>query len=245
MGTLSAAMRRRLLAELERRRLSARIGLRARLGPRLTALTRSPPTPPHDGPLILDAHGRASGTAAPDLIMGPYTFAQETPRVVRYPNDPDDPVTIGGYGAIAANVEFVVGGNHRVDWVSTFAFRHVLGLPGAATDGCPQSAGPIVVGSDVWIGRDALILSGVTIGHGAVIGARTVVAKDVRPYAIVVGNPAREVRRRFSDAQVEALLASEWWTWPPAEVLSIVDLLNGAGVDEFLAYAAARGERAP
>ncbi len=236
-------MRRRPLVELKLRRQSAQIRLRALLAAHLSALMKAPPAPPHEGPLSVDARGNISGSGAPQLTMGPYTFAPEIPRIVRYPNDPDHPVTIGAYGSIG-NVEFVVGGNHRVDWVSTFAFRHVLGLPGAASDGCPSSAGPIVVGSDVWIGRDVTILSGVSIGHGAVIGARSVVAKDVRPYAIVVGNPAREVRRRFSDERVEALLASEWWTWPPAEVLSIVDLLNGADIERFLEYAASRGGRA-
>ena len=77
----------------------------------------------------------------------------------------------------------------------------------------------MVIGSDVFIGADAKILSGVKIGHGAVIGAGAVVAKNVRPYAIVVGNPAREIKRRFDDVIVDQLLKDAWWTWDDAVIV--------------------------
>jgi hypothetical protein len=115
-------------------------------------------------------------------------------------------------------------------------FRVMFDLPGAAADGHPASKGDITIGSDVWIGREALVLSGVTVGHGSVIGARAVVTKDVAPYSIVVGSLAVQRGRRFNDEQVNALLSLAWWEWPENELLSIVHLLNGADVDELIAY---------
>ncbi len=146
-------------------------------------------------------------------------------------------VDIGDYCSIAFGVRFMLGGNHRPDWVSTYPFRILWDMPGAWADGHPRPAGDITVGNDVWIGAEALILAGVTIGDGAVIATRAVVTRDVRPYAIVAGIPAREVRRRFSDDQIEELLKLRWWDWPEERVRAHVDLLCSPGVDALLAIA--------
>lgn len=143
-------------------------------------------------------------------------------------------VSVGAYCSLGQGATFMVGGAHRVDWVSTYPFRARFQLPGAFRDGHPTSRGDIVVGSDVWIARDALVLSGITIGSGAVIATRSVVTKDVRPYAIVAGNPAREVGRRFSDEQVASLLRIAWWNWPDHLVLQHVDLLCAGEIDSFI-----------
>ena len=143
-------------------------------------------------------------------------------------------VTIGRYCAIAAGVSFMPGGNHRTDWVSTYPFRLRYGLDGALRDGHPTTKGDITVGNDVWIGSDALILSGLTIGDGAVVAAKTVVTKDVPPYAIVAGNPSRVVSMRFTEQQRAGLLAIKWWEWPEETILERVASLNGGGIDEFL-----------
>ena len=127
-----------------------------------------------------------------------------------------------------------VGGDHPVDWPSTYPFRIKFDLPGAYTDGLPCTKGNIEVGNDVWICRGSRILSGVRVGHGAVIGAYAVVSKDVRPYAIVVGNPAREVRRRFTDSQVDAMLEIAWWDWPEERVLENIQYLNQSDIDDFI-----------
>lgn len=137
------------------------------------------------------------------LVMGRHSYG--TPRVQAYTYNRDAKVIIGSFCSIADEVVFIVGGNHRPDWVSMFPFRVVFDLPGAFEDGHPATNGDILVGHDVWIGRAATVLSGVTVGDGAVIAASAVVSKDVRPYAIVAGNPAREIARRFSDDQVAAL----------------------------------------
>jgi len=146
-------------------------------------------------------------------------------------------VDVGAFCSIAAGVEFVLGGNHRVDWVSTYPFRIRWDLPGAFTDGHPSSKGNIVVGNDMWLGRRATILSGVTSGDDAVVAASSLVTKDVRPYAIVGGNPAIEIRRRFEDDVVDALQRIRWWTWQDEAIRALVRLLCSGDVDAFLAAA--------
>ncbi len=165
------------------------------------------------------------------LTMGRHTYG--CPRVRWYRGD-GSRVCIGAYCAIADDVLMTVGGDHPVAWTSTYPFRIKFDLPGAYTDGHPGTKGNIEVGNDVWICRGVRILSGVRIGHGAVIGAYAVVSKDVRPYAIVVGNPAREVRRRFSDDQIATMLAIAWWDWPEEKILENVQYLNQPDINEFI-----------
>lgn len=165
------------------------------------------------------------------LSLGSHTYGD--PSVVLYPGDTAK-VQVGRYCAIADGTEFLVGANHRADWVTAYPLRVVLGLPGALEDGHPATKGDITIGNDVWIGTDALILSGVTVGDGAMIGAAAVVTKDVRPYAIVAGNPAREVRRRFPDDTVEALRRIAWWDWPDELVRERVGELNDPDVEAFV-----------
>jgi acetyltransferase-like isoleucine patch superfamily enzyme len=166
------------------------------------------------------------------LHAGPGTyFSWPLPRVIAYPGDPPYDVVLGGYCSVSAAVEFMIGGNHHTDRVTTFPFP---------PDGNPYSKGPVVVGNDVWIGRNAIVLSGVTVGDGAVIGANSVVTRDVRPYAIVAGNPAREIRRRFPDDQVDRLLEVAWWSWPQEEIKRITPLLVSTDIEPLLDYAARR-----
>ena len=143
-------------------------------------------------------------------------------------------VQIGAFCSIGPDVILMDGGDHRVDWVSTFPFRAVFDLPGAYADGHPRSRGDIEIGNDVWIGRGARIRSGVRVGDGAVIAAYAVVTHDVRPYAIVAGVPAREVRRRFSGEQVEALERIAWWDWPIEHVLERVPELCSERIEAFI-----------
>jgi chloramphenicol O-acetyltransferase type B len=145
------------------------------------------------------------------VSAGRFTYFDGLPRIVRYPGDVAA-ISIGSFCSIASGTTFLVGGNHRLDWVTTFPLWSVL--PGAVHTAPPQSRGDIVIGNDVWVGRGVTVLSGVTIGDGAVIGAEAVVREDVRPYAVVVGNPAQEVRRRFTDEEVAQLLEIAWWDWP-------------------------------
>jgi acetyltransferase-like isoleucine patch superfamily enzyme len=202
----------------------------------------APDPRPADEAAAFDSRQFKWGDTWPLISTGRGTYGDI--NVPAHTGDPHSWIRIGNYCSIALNVEFLPGGNHRLEWASTYPFRIVEGLPGAYADGMPWSKGDIVVGSDVWIGRDAFILGGITIGHGAVVAAHAVVTRDVRPYAIVAGNPAREVRRRFSDETVEALLEAAWWEWPHEEIVGIVDLLNGRdGPEGLIAYARERARR--
>jgi acetyltransferase-like isoleucine patch superfamily enzyme len=166
------------------------------------------------------------------LVMGRESYY--APRVVKYKGDTGR-VVIGNFASVAPDADFYVGGLHRIEWVSLYGLRAMLALPGAYEDGFPHGRGDIVVGSDTWVTNGTTVMSGVTIGDGAVVGTKAVVAKDVRPYAIVVGNPAREIARRFTDAQVEALLRIRWWDWPTQLVKERVELLSSPDVDGFIA----------
>src|SRR5438477_4132033 len=159
------------------------------------------------------------------LVMGRHSYGR--PEIVRYTGD-EGRVDIGAFTSIAPGVQVFLGGNHNMHTVSTFPLRLRWGLPNGLEDGAPWSKGDVHVGNDVWIGKDAMILSGVTIGDGAVVGAGAVVASDVRPYAVVVGNPAREVRRRFNDDAVESLLRVRWWDWPDELIATRIDDLTVA-----------------
>jgi acetyltransferase-like isoleucine patch superfamily enzyme len=165
------------------------------------------------------------------LTMGRHSYSR--PRVRWYYGDVAS-VHIGNFASVADDVVITVGGAHPTDWVSTFPFRAQLGEPGAFLDGMPKPERDVVIGNDVWIGRGARILGGVHIGDGAVVGAYSVVGSDVRPYAVVVGNPAREIRRRFSDEQIEGLLRIRWWGWPDDEVREAIPILSSNSIDEFL-----------
>ena len=138
---------------------------------------------------------------------------------------------IGAYCSIAHCTIFL-GGNHRSDWVSQFPLLTMSGSAGAESEAVTK--GDVRIGNDVWIGHGSTIMSGVTIGDGAVIGAGAVVAKDVRPYAVVVGNPAREVSRRFDDTTVDRLLALRWWDWPEERVQENLSLLTKSPTPELL-----------
>lgn len=113
---------------------------------------------------------------------------------------------------IREEVVFLLGGEHRADWITTYPFNALFG-EGAHITGHPSSKGDIVVGNDVWIGYQSCILSGVTIGNGAIIGAKSVVTKDVPPYAIVAGNPAKFIRYRFPQETIDKLEHLAWWDW--------------------------------
>jgi acetyltransferase-like isoleucine patch superfamily enzyme len=166
------------------------------------------------------------------LVMGNMSYY--APNVIKFKGDTGR-VIIGNFASVAPDADFYVGGLHRVEWVSLYGLRAMLELPGAYEDGFTHGNGDIVVGSDTWVTNGCTVMSGVTIGDGAVVGTKAVVAKDVRPYAIVVGNPAREIGRRFGDEQVEALLRIRWWDWPTELVKERVDALSSPDVDAFIA----------
>lgn len=135
---------------------------------------------------------------------------------------------VGNFCSIADNVTIFLGGNHRADWISTYPFN-MLRKSASHIKGHPASKGDVVIGHDVWIGVGAILLSGVTIGTGAVIGAATVVSKDVPPYSIFVGNPGRVVKMRFNPEEISTLFSLKWWNWTDTKLdAGMIYLLNGS-----------------
>lgn len=166
------------------------------------------------------------------VAIGPYSYGR--PKI-RFPES-GARLVIGRFCSIADGVEILLGGNHRLDWATTYPFAALPGLwpEAAGLDGSHVSNGDVVIGHDVWLGSQSLILSGVTIGHGAVVAARAVVTRDVPPYAIVAGNPARPIRQRFPDAVARRLLALAWWDWDHAALRAALDDFRSLPVEAFL-----------
>lgn len=171
--------------------------------------------------------------------IGAYSYGHPKVRFARSGRR----LTIGRFCSIADHVEIMLGGDHRLDWVSTYPFAAMHGPWAAAqAPGDYQvSRGDVTIGSDVWLGSGCLILSGVTIGHGAVVAARAVVSRDVPPYAVVAGNPARLMRHRFDEATVADLLETAWWDRDPETVARLVPLLQGGRASELVAALRAAG----
>lgn len=144
----------------------------------------------------------------------------------------DTPITIGKYCSTGNNSLVILGGEHNTDWVSTFAFE--THFPGCSVSGHPATRGPITIGNDVWIGTEAVILSGTTIGDGAVIGARAVVRGCIPPYAIASGNPARVLLYRFDPGTIQALLRIRWWDWPRERIERAIPLLCQRDIGKFI-----------
>ena len=164
-----------------------------------------------------------------DDSRGPEHFLA---RCVRYHFDfIGDRLIIGKFVAIAQGSQFVMNGaNHPLGGFSTFPFQMFgLGDPEALKQN--GSRGDMVIGNDVWIGREAVIMPGVKIGDGAIIGTRTQVTRDVPPYAVVVGNPGRVTKMRFPPETVDALLSIRWWDWAPDKICRNISAIQGADID--------------
>jgi acetyltransferase-like isoleucine patch superfamily enzyme len=154
-----------------------------------------------------------------------------------YPNVMNDEtrtkLTIGSFCSIAGGVNILLGSGHRTNWTTTFPFNPLFKefqqLPGQ-----PSTKGDVIIGNDVWIGLNAMILSGVKIGDGAVIGACSVVAKNVPPYAIVAGNPAKIIRMRFDNETIDSLLRIAWWNWDLQRIKQNMPLLLSNDVKAFI-----------
>jgi len=175
----------------------------------------------------------------PQIEVGEYTYYHDFDDPLAFEKNvkyafsfEGDKLVIRKFCAIASGATFLLnGGNHLTNTLSTFPFGIFGGGWSAALPDTWPSRGDTVIGNDVWIGYRATILPGVTVGDGAIIGAMSVVTADVPPYAVVAGNPARVLRRRFSDADIDRLLTLRWWDWPIAHITTHVRTIALGSVD--------------
>lgn len=179
---------------------------------------------------------------APNIFIGDYTYFDDSKNGpekfeqhnVLYNYDfAKTKLVIGKFCAIASEVRFIMTGDHKLDAISTYPFPIFgNGWEGAFNVYELPVKGDILIGNDVWIGYDALIRNGVTIGSGAIVAARAVVVKDVPPYAIVAGNPAKVVKMRFDPPTIERLLQIAWWDWEREKITKHLPLICNLDVDK-------------
>ncbi|HBC99677.1 MAG TPA: chloramphenicol acetyltransferase [Lachnoclostridium sp.] len=174
---------------------------------------------------------------APNIFVGDYTYyddpvdptAFERSNVLFNWPEFGDSLYIGKFCSIASGVQFIMGSaNHRISSISTYPFN-VFG--GAWAENTPPHLaqlpfkGDTVIGNDVWIGRDSVIMPGVKIGDGAIIAAYSVVVKDIEPYTVAGGNPARPIKKRFDEELIELLLKLQWWDFEPEKLFAFMPIL--------------------
>ena len=163
--------------------------------------------------------------------VGRWTYGE--PQVLSW--EDGTTLSVGAFCSIAAGVQIFLGGNHRTEFVSTYPFAEVWKRPEWSRGSV--SKGDVAIGNDVWLASRCVVMSGVTIGDGAVVGACSVVTKNVPPYAIVAGNPARIVRKRFSEEQIGDLLRIQWWNWDDRQIESAMPWLMSGDVDGLVSFA--------
>lgn len=183
----------------------------------------------------------------PNIIVGDYTIYNDfvnDPRdfeknnvLYHYPINKDK-LIIGKFCSIACGTKFMfTSGNHSLKSLSTYTFPIFFdewNLDAKNITSAWDNKGDIVIGNDVWVGYEAVIMPGVKIGDGAIVGTRAVVTKDVPPYTIVGGVPARPIRKRFDDETIEKLLKIKWWDWDKEEIEKNISVIQSGEIDKLL-----------
>jgi virginiamycin A acetyltransferase len=177
----------------------------------------------------------------PNIVIGDYTYyddpedSENFERNVLY-HFPfiGDRLIIGKFCALARGVKFIMNGaNHKMDGFSTYPFQ-IFGNGWERISPQPEALpykGDTVIGNDVWIGYEATIMPGVQVGDGAIVAAKSVVVGDVAPYTIVGGNPARQIRQRFEDEVIQALLEIAWWDWAIEKITRNLEAIVAADIE--------------
>jgi virginiamycin A acetyltransferase len=177
----------------------------------------------------------------PNIIVGDYTYYDDFENVENFENNVKyhfdfvgDKLTIGKFCMIASNVKFIMNGaNHLTNSLTTYPFAIFgNGWENAMEGKSYPQKGNINIGNDVWIGYNATIMAGVNIGDGAIIAANSTVTKDVEPYTIVGGNPAKEIKKRFSQHVITKLLELKWWNWDIEKITKNVQNLTDNKIEK-------------
>ena len=173
----------------------------------------------------------------PSIIVGDFTYIADSDfesHVTHFYPWSRDNLIIGKFCQIAAGVEFVMNdANHKMNAVTTFPFYTLEGWEMKIPDPAEMPfKGNTVIGNDVWIGQNAVILPGVHVGDGAIIGANSVVGSDVAPYTIVIGNPAKVLRKRFDDELIGLLLKFKWWDKSIEEINALIPILTSSDLEK-------------
>jgi len=168
-------------------------------------------------------------------IHGKYTYGELD--IKKWGNETK--LVAGKFCSIANNVTIYLGGNHRTDRVTTYPFGHIFEEVFNEFDGAghPSTKGDVIIGNDVWICDNVTIMSGVTIGDGAVLAKNSHVVKNVEPYSIVGGNPAKFIKYRFTPEQINKLLEIKWWDWDDEKINKYTPFLCNDNIDEFIRLA--------
>ncbi len=175
----------------------------------------------------------------PQIIVGDYTYYDDPKDVHNFERNVlylfefmGDKLIIGKFCQIATGVRFIMNGsNHAMNGFSTYPFK-VFGEEWSKASLDVKSKGDTIIGNDVWIGNCATIMQGVKIGDGAIIGTNSLVTKDVEPYTIVGGNPAKEIRKRFDEETIQLLLALKWWDWDVQKITDNLEVITSGKIDE-------------
>ncbi|WP_193073093.1 type B chloramphenicol O-acetyltransferase [Pseudomonas sp. FME51] len=184
----------------------------------------------------------------PNIKVGRYSYYSgyyhghsfdECARYLLADRDDVDRLVIGSFCSIGSGASFIMAGNqgHRYDWASSFPFFYMPEVPSfTGSLDAFEKVGDTVIGSDVWIGSEAMILPGIKVGHGAVIGSRALVTRDVAPYEIVGGNPAKLLKKRFTDDEIVMLLEMQWWEWSEEKIKGAMSLLCSSKIADLYRY---------
>ena len=165
------------------------------------------------------------------ISMGDFTYGN--PAIFYWGENAK--LKIGKFCSIASNVKIFLGGNHNKSFCTTYPFNALMGSF-SDIKGHPISNGDIIIGNDVWLAADSTIMSGVTIGDGAIIANKALVTKDVPPYSIVGGVPAKFIAKRFDQPTIDKFLRMKWWDWPDKHIVNAIRILQSNDVDGLYNY---------
>ena len=175
----------------------------------------------------------------PNIIVGDYTYYDDPEDIYNFEKNVlyhfefmGDKLVIGNFCQIATGVRFIMNGsNHAMEGISTYPFKVFGGIWAKKDPMNVVSKGDTVIGNDVWIGNSVTIMQGIKIGDGAIIGTNSLVTKNVEPYSIVGGNPAKEIRKRFSEETIQFLLELKWWDWDVEKISDHLDLITSGDIN--------------